>query len=253
METERAIWGVAVCMMVSAMPILSLCGESVTVEANDTISVDMRGGECHAVSPSAVGYSPKWSGVTNAGAYVVLEKVEHADTLTATTNTIATFAADAESEYAFTVGAGEERCMRLIHRVYSADGEEIGEPLVRDVSFGYRSASGAPFYFDSRTNSLQEAVDSGGRMKLAYSTAWATNGAAVSIQAVRISGEGGAPLATNAVFSAGAEVEGAAPMNGMTLGWWRLLFQVADSSDNVLLEYLTDEFRMKGGFILSVR
>ena len=253
METERAFWGVAVCIIVGAMPILPACDESVTVEAESVISVDLRGGECHAVSPSVVGYSPKWSGVTNAGAYVVLEKVEHVDTLTATTNTIATFAANAESEYALTVGDGDERCLRLVHRVYSADGEEIGEPLVRDVSFGYRSASGAPFFFDSRTNSLQEAVDSGNRMKLAYSTAWATNVAAVSILAVRISGEGGTPLATNAVFSADAEAKGETPMHGVMRGWWRLLFQVTDGSDNVLLEYLTDEFKMKGGFILSVR
>ena len=98
MENERAFWGIAMCMMVGAMPILSACGESATAQAEAMIAIDLRGGECHAVSPSAVGYSPKWSGVTNAGAYVVLEKVEHADTLTATTNTIATFAADAESE-----------------------------------------------------------------------------------------------------------------------------------------------------------
>ena len=45
--------------------------------------------------------------------------------------------------------------MRLIHRVYSADGEEIGTPLVRDVAFGYKSAFGTAFAADTCTTSLQ--------------------------------------------------------------------------------------------------
>ena len=42
---------------------------------------------------------------------------------------------------------GDEHCMRLIHRVYSAGGVEMGEALIRDVSFGVRSAAGAGFGF----------------------------------------------------------------------------------------------------------
>ena len=231
----------------AASPLVSVRGESVVATAESTIAVDVRADACRAVGSAEIGYSPSWCGVTNAGEHVVLQKV-----VDGVTNVVATFAADAEGECQFSVAGEASPFVRFIHRVYSSGGEEIGDPLVRDVAFGFRSGEGASFAVDSRTNSLQEAVGSRAPVSLAYSTAWATNAAAVSVKTVRLSGRGGIPVATNSIFLAAADAEGETQMRGVGHGWWRLLFQATDGSDNVLLEYLTDEFKMKGGFILGV-
>lgn len=236
----------------AALPYVVVADEPVTAWA-DAISVEIRANECRTISPCAIGYSPVWGDVTNEGAYVVLEKVERAGMYDAMTNTLATFAADASGEYSYTVGNGDEQCVRLIHRVYSSGGVEIGTPLVRDVLFGTRSSPGAAFVADSRTNSLQLAATSGSPVNLSYSTAWATNAAAVAIKAVMLSGKDGSPVATNVMFSAVADTEGTTQMCGLSLGWWRLLCEVSDGSGDALIEYLTDEFKLQGGFIMSVR
>ena len=222
--------------------------ESVVATADEAIAVDVRADICNAVGTADVGYSPSWGGVTNAGAYVVLQRV-----VNSATNTVATFAADSESSYSYTPDSGDGSFVRFIHRVYSSGGAEIGEPLVRDVAFGCRSAEGSAFVADSRTNSLQLAVDGGTPVTLTYSTAWATNAASVAISAVQLSGSGGVATATNAFFSVGAEAEGDTPLRGVGRGWWRLLCQIKDASGDTLLEYLTDEFKMPGGFILNIR
>ena len=235
---------VAICTVLPAVAVV----ETVTGVAQSAIAVDVRAEVCVAVDAAVVGYSPSWGGVTNDGAYVVLQKV-----VGVTTNTLATFAADAEDVYAFSPDAAESRFVRFIHRVYSSGGVEIGEPLVRDVAFGYRSAEGAAFVADSRTNSLQEAVFSGGDVNLAYDTGWATNAASVAISAVKLSGEGGGPVATNDLFSAVADVDGTTPMRGVGSGWWRLFCRLTDASGNALLEYETCDFKMKGGIVISFR
>ena len=222
--------------------------DPVTASATDTIAVDMRTDECRAVGQVDIGYSPKWSGVTDAGSYVVLQKVAGG-----VTNTVGTFAADAESSYPYTPSSEDSSCVKFIHRVYSSGGVEIGEPLVGEIVFGCRSLEGTVFVVDSRTNSLQEAVAAGNPVNLAYSTAWAADAASVSIKSVHLSGQGGMPVATNAIFSSAADVEGETPMRNVGSGWWRLLCQITDASDNVLLEYLTDEFKIKGGFTLTLR
>ena len=226
--------------------------DSATATAAATFAADTRSGTIRAISPCAVEYSPSWSGVADEGAYVVIEKVEHDGMPNVATSVVATCAADAEGGCAYAVSDGDERCVRLVHRVYSSGGEEIGEPLVRDVAFGYQSAAGAAFAADSRTNSLQETVSARKGVNLAYSTAWAANTASVSIKAVRLSGRGGAPVATNALFSAAADAEGSTPLGDVGIGWRRLLYRLADGSGNTLLEYLTDEFRMPGGMLLMV-
>lgn len=221
--------------------------ESVVATADEAIAVDVRADVCRAVGTADVGYSPSWGGVTNAGAYVVLQKVVGGET-----STVATFAADAESSYSYTPSAGDGSFVRFIHRVYSSGGEEIGEPLERDVVFGYRSAEGSAFVADSRANSLQLAVKGRAPVNLAYSTAWADNAASVAISAIQLSGEGGVAMATNSVFTAEADAEGDTPLRGVGLGWWRLLCQLKDEQGDTLLEYLTDDFKMPGGFILSI-
>ena len=219
-----------------------------TGTSETTIAVDVRANDCRAVGQADIGYSPKWGGVTNEGAYVVLQKV-----VAGVTNTVATFAADAESSYSYAPSNEDSNFVKFIHRVYSLGGVEIGEPLVSDIAFGYRSADGTVFMADSRTNSLQEVVSAHDPVNVAYSTAWAANAASVSIKAVELSDRGGTPVATNVMFSAVADAEGVAQMCGVGRGWWRLLCQVTDGSGDTLLEYLTDEFKMKGGFTLTVR
>lgn len=234
----------------AASPFVSVRGESVVATAGSTIAVDMRGGICHMASPVSIEYSPKWCGVTNAGAYVVLERVVHAGEPYATTNTLATLAADAESSYSLAVG--DERCVRLVHRVYLAGGEETGKELARDIAFGYASAPGAVFSADSRTNSLQLAAKAHRPIAVVYSTAWATNAAAVAVDAVRLSGKGGEPVATNSVFATSADAAGTTALPVLKVGWWKLLYRLTGESGGTLLEYHTDEFRMPGGFILSL-
>ena len=220
---------------------------SVTASAEDTIAVDVRTDECRAVGQAVIGYSPSWGGVTNAGAYVVLQKV-----VGGVTTTVDTFAADAEASYSYAPGDGDSSFVKFIHRVYSSGGVEIGEPLVRDVAFGYRSAEGAAFVADSRANSLQLAVKERKPVALAYSTAWATNAAAVTICAVRLSDRGGTAVATNEMFTASADAEGTTFMRSLNIGWWRLLCRSINDEGGTLLEYLTDEFRMPGGIVISV-
>ena len=219
-----------------------------TAVAETAIAVDVRMDVCRAVGQIDIGYSPSWSGVTNAGAYVVLSKV-----VGGVTNTVATFAADAESSYAYTPASGDPDFVQFIHRVFSPGGDEIGEMLVSEVSFGTRSAEGTAFVADSRTNSLQLAASERQPVSLAYSTAWATNAAAVTISTVKLSGQGGAAVSTNTMFTAVADAEGFVRMGGMGKGWWRLLCRSTDGAGGTLLEYLTDEFKMPGGIVVNFK
>ena len=223
--------------------------DAVTAEAETVVPVDLRQNVCRAVSPRNVAYAPAYCDVTNSGAYVVLQKVEHDGMNNAATNEVARLAADAEGEYSFSLGDGDEPCVRLVHRVYSTSGTELGEPLVRDVAFGLKSSEGDAVLLDSRTNSLQEAVVAG-RVGLTYDTAWATNAAAVSLSAVRLSGQDGVETATNSFFTAAAESSGTTPMIRGASGWWRLLCRITGDSGDTLTEYLTGEFKVPGGFIL---
>lgn len=241
----------AAVIALSIAPFAVCAGESASVTAEAAISVNTCEGELRAVSPRDIEYSPSWSGVNDAGSYVVIEKVEHAGMFNAATSTVTTCAADAEGAFSYSIGDGEP-CVRFIHRVYDAGGTEIGTPLVRDVSFGVSSSPGEAAFVDSRTNSLQEAVASHD-VNLTYSTAWATSAASVTISAVMLSGKGGTPVSTNFFFSAVADAEGTTSMRSVGTGFWRLLYTAEDASGEPLLEYLTDEFEKKGGFFLIVR
>ena len=204
------------------------------------------------VGTASIGYSPKWGGVTNAGSYVVLQAVLGAATSSPVTNDVSTFAADVESSYSYTPGDGTN-FVRFIHRVYSSGGVEIGEPLASDVVFGASASQAEGVFADCRTNSLRLVVGETGAASLVYSTRWATNAASVSISAVKLSGQGGAATATNAMHVFSADADGVAPMRGVGLGWWRLLCRLKGESGETLLEYLTDEFRMKDGLLFTVR
>ncbi len=224
---------------------------AVRATAPSAIQVDCRSGEIRAATPAQIGYSPSWAGITNGDAYVVIEKIDHPDESSATTATLATLTAGAEGGYPYTPAVGDERRVRLVHRVYSAGGTEIGEPLVRDVCFGWRGGSVTDTMADTRTNSLQEAVSTSARasspVQLAYSTLWPTSGvpASVTLSARKLSGEGGTVTATVPFFSAEAVAEGEAPLKRVGSGWMRLVCRVADAEDATLLEYVTGDFLLK--------
>ena len=226
---------------------------SVSATATEKISVDSRSGFRRAVAPCKLWYDTAWCEADSSQAHVVIEKVEHAGMFNATTQDVVTLSVDAYGSHTYELGEEDERCVRFIHRVYSADGVEIGEPLVSDVAFGYVSAPGASFGVDSRSDSLQKVSDAKLPIKLAYSTDWTKNAASLTIKAVRLSGNGGAPVSTNTVFTTESDAEGTAPLQGISAGWWRLLCQLFDGSGGVLLEYTTDDFRRKGGLALSLR
>ena len=234
-----------------AVAVVSANAETTATATAAPIAVNVDGGPIRTLAPCDVGYSPRWGGVTDAGAHVVILKVEHADTANAATSVVANCAADAEGVAALTIADGGGRCFRLIHRVYDSSDAEVGKPLVRDVSFGYASGALPDVFADTRENSLDDAVDTMARAKspvmLTYDTAWATNGTPddVSIMAVRLTGEGGAAVGTNAFFSAAASAKGEAPLRRVGPGWMRLVCRVADTQDTTLLEYVTGDFLLK--------
>ena len=251
-ERKVALLLFAAAIALSALTFAAHADESASATAELAISVNTCEGELHTVSPKDVEYSPSWCGEMEQGAYVVIEKVEHAGMYNAVTSTVTTCAADAEGAFSYSTGNGEP-CVRFIHRVYSSEGQEIGTPLARDVSFGVSSSPSAAVFADSRTNSLQEAVTAGMVDNLTYSTTWATNAALVAIKSIHLSDHGGVPISTNGMFSAIAPAEGETNMCTIGRGWARLLCQISGGSGDVLLEYLTDEFKMKGGLFIMVR
>jgi hypothetical protein len=244
--------GILVAIALFLMPFVAHADETASATAQQAISVNTYEGELRTVLPKDIYYSPSWCGEVEQGAYVVIEKVEHAGMFNAVTSTVTTCAADAELSFNYSADEGEP-CVRFIHRVYSSEGQEIGTTLVRDVSFGVSSSPSVAVFADSRTNSLQEVVAAGRVDNLAYSTAWATNAASVTISAVMLSGKGGTPASTNSFFMAVADAEGRTSMRGVGMGFMRLLYIVEDASGETLLEYQTDEFKKKGGFFLIVR
>ena len=249
------ILSIPLLLAVCAVALSAFASDEViaTASAASTIVVDLREDVCRAVGSTAICGSPKWGGVTNVGAYVVLEKVEHVGQYNEVTNILATFDADAENSYLYTAGTSGEGRVRLIHRVYSAEDEEIGKPLIRDLIFGFRSGAGTAFAADGRTNSLHMAAIERMPINLSYSMSWATNAASVNISAVSLSEEGGLEKFTNALFFAAAAADGVIPLHGVGRGWWRLVYQLKDEGGETLLEYLTCDFKMPGGLVISVR
>ena len=239
-----AICAAAVCAATQ------LPAETASATAALAIAVDTRDGEQRAVSPKDIEYSPDWGGVSADGAYVVIEKVVHAGMYNAVTSTVATCTADTEGAYSYSVGNGEP-CVRLIHRVYSSGGTEIGTPLVRDVAFGVPSSPGAAAFADCRPESIREIVAAKGTANLTYDTAWTANASAVTISAVKLTGESGSEITTNTIFTAAADAYGETPLRGLAPGWWRLLCRIDGEGDDSLLEYSAGDFRIKGGFIIS--
>ena len=237
-------------MMAHAM--MSVVAEApVTAWAADTIAVDAATFRM-AVAPKMLRCSPDWcTGGTNvSGATYTLMAVTAPDTPQAATSSVPVSASSAEGDVPY---GGASGYVRFIMKA-DVSGTPVGETLVSDVSFGASATAAAATCADSRTNSLQEAIYASGIVDLTYSSLWADNAAAVTLRAVKLSGRGGTAMATNEFFTAsGVDAEGLARLNASGKGWWRLLCQVMDGTDGVLLEYLTDEFYRRGGIMLNFR
>lgn len=207
------------------------------------VAVDLRTAAVRGVIGAAeVRYSPRWA---VDGASVRIEAVD---------GSVASvlYSGSVGEEGVYDLAPATDSPIRRIRMVTLKNGSEVGEPLAATISFGIRSGAGAATAADTRTNSLQEVAAKGGA-RLSYDTAWATNAAAVSLEAVRLSGQGGLPVETNVVFSSPADAAGSVPLGKLDAGWWRLYCRIFDSSGLSLLEYCTHEFRSKGGMYLIVR
>ena len=230
---------------------LSAFAETVVAFAADATPVDVRAGECRALPDCKVAYGPCLGGVTNEDAYVVLFKVTDADKPNAVTDELVRFGAGEAGEYSLAQLAGEEP-IRLIHRVYSKDGVEIGDVLVRDIVFGSQSVQKSGFVADTRADSLPAAALNREPVALTYSTLWATNASAAAISAIKLSGPGSDEVSTNSVFAVQAEAEGERALN-VGGGWWKLFYQITDAAGETILEYLSPEFKVPAGLVLKIK
>ena len=138
---------------------------------------------------AALGDDADTTGVT-----AKLYRVEPAGVPGATTSLVATVSGSEASAYVWDIGEAGPRSATFVLQAYRNDAEE-GDALVRDVSFGVMSAAAAGGAWDSRTDSLQLAFDSGGSLPLAYDTAWADGAmsARLSVASTAIYGN---PVAT---------------------------------------------------------
>ena len=243
MKTKTIRAAIAAICVAAALPSYA---ETASATASEPIAVSTR--DARLVSPQDIEYSPAWCGATEAGAYVVIEKV-----VNSVTSVVTTCSADAEGAYAYSLGAGDDPCMRLIHHVYSSGGTEIGTPLVRDVAFGVVSAPSAQTFADCRAESLAEVIAADGKASLTYDTAWATNATAVTLSAVKLTGEGGTATDTKTLFTSAADAVGEQTTRGLKQGWWRFICRV-DATGGDYIEYEADDVRIKsGGLMLIVR
>lgn len=236
---------VAALTVVGAIAATSaIADEPVTAWADDVTVVDACDFRA-ALGTATLRCSPKWC--TDAeGAEYSLSVVTDPGTANATTSSVPVSAATVEGDVTY-AGSGY---VRFILKA-SVEGAETGDALVQDVSFGLASAPGAAIVADSRAASLHEAINANGVANVVYSSEWAEGAAAVSVSEITISKDGGA--ATNLVFSAPAVADGTEPVGGFDIGWHRLLFRAVDGEGETLLEYLTDEFRVKGGILLLIK
>ena len=222
------------------------------------IAVNTFDGEQRAVSPKDIEYSPLWCGAADGdgSAYVVIEKVEHAGMHNAATSTVTTCSAGAAGAYAYTVGVGDEPCVRLIHRVCNGNGTVIGETLVRDVAFGVASQPSEGIFADGRNNLLQREAILGKVAGLTYDTIWATNAASIAIYAVKIQNGRGADLAppeTNVLFSANADALGVFDKTLRSGGWRFLLTSFDGNGAPIGAPYFADYLLKSKGTAVLLR
>ena len=238
---------VAALTVVGAIAATSaIADEPVTAWADDVTVVDACDFRA-ALGTVSLRCSPKWC--TDAeGAEYSLSVVTDPGSANAVTSSVPVSAATDEGDVTY-AGSGY---VRFILKA-SVEGAEVGEALVQDVSFGLASAPGAAIVADSRAASLHEAMNASGAANVVYSSDWADGAAAVSVSEIKLASRGGEAVATNSILSASAVADGIVPVGGLAAGWHRLLFRAVDGEGETLLEYLTDEFRVKGGILLLIK
>ena len=183
MTTELRRRSALVAVLVT-MFFLSARGEDAPVAQAWSAAFSLDSGEAadrFAHTDSPVAYSPAYSLRTaDAASYVIVRKVEHADTAKAVTSVVQRCAAGASGDLALSFGADDARTLRLLHTAYDGSDRQVGETLVSDVGFAYLG-TGAETTVDTRPDSLQRVAEAGGPALLAYSTDWATNGTPTSV------------------------------------------------------------------------
>ena len=218
-------------------------GSDITA-TGDPVAVDLRAaGVMGVVDTAKIRFSPKW---IDANASVRIEAVSGG-----VTNVIKTGGSGEEGLLSWSCPEGGGPVYKLLMWTLS-DGTVIGEPLTRTVSFGIES-EGRIAAVDTCADSLKTAVASGGKVMLAYSAAWKEDTSSVEIGAIQLSGKSGPEIGTNVVFSALANAEGLTELCGIGPGYWTLVCLAKDSSGETLLEYQTDVFKRRCGFMLRIR
>ncbi len=232
----------------SATPPVASC------TASESIAVDSRMGGLSTVAPKSVSYSSCWCGEKNIDNYVVIDTVLHGgmfneEIVASVTNRTAGNAEYAEGSISIGV-PGEVRCVRLTHRVYDKDGVEIGEALIRDVAFGVASTPSTAAFADSRTNSLQVAVDAGGAFDLTYDTQWGTNVASLTIAAVKLDGDS---ATTNTILDVNAYAVGVKRLAGVGSGLWRYYCTLYGAAGEIIGTPLVAGYFRKPAFLMLIR
>ena len=173
---HRALFSLAV-----AAAALSTAAETATGKTVKPISVVDCSKTVLGVGSVDLNYDPGWTWVTNTpGAYVVFEKTLYPKLVgvgvpAAVTSVVKIFAADASGTFEFAQPSGECN-MTLVHRVYAADGTELGSPLTAEIAFGAQ-ASAAAVHYDDAADAVQKLVDAYAVLPIAHSVRW-TQGAA---------------------------------------------------------------------------
>ena len=239
----------------AAVAVLPAGAEESAVGVSDAVCVDARV-ERRALSPKDIGYSPEW-GATDAGAYVVLEKVEHPDTSSAVTSELARFPVGQSGDWTFTLAAGGERCIRLLHKTFVGD-QQVGETLSCDLAFGEISEASEELAVNCDPTALQTAVSNRIPVTLCYDPAWGPNGVTVSIEAERIQEWKGEvyPTVTNVILAA-TTASGDCTYLTESLAWgaYTLRCFIRDANGDEVCEPLTAGFGIpfKPGFLLLLR
>jgi len=238
---------VAAMAAVGAFAAMSAAAEEpVTAWADDVTAVDAC--DFRAVLGTAtLRCSPKWC-TDEAGAEYSVSVVTDPGTANAVTSSVPVSAATVEGNVSY-AGSGY---VRFILQAL-VGGVKTGDVLEKDVSFGLASEPAAAIVADSRASSLQEAIDTKGVANVVYSSDWADGAAALSVSEIKLARMGGEATVTNSVVSALADASGTASVRGLDVGWHRLLYRAVDGDGETLLEYLTGEFKVRGGCMLFIK
>jgi len=208
-------------------------------------------------SPISVGYNPKWVDGAGDGATVKVLKVFHAGTEQSLTDRVEVVSATmSEGTASVTLGGDEPEAVQLL-MVVEEGGVTLDE-LSFDMSLGAAGSSAATFAADSRTNSLQIAVDANpAAIPLKYSTAWADGAASCRIDVVdtsHVRRSGDVATVTTNTLATLSGVGEYAWSGWKTDGEKTLLLTMLDGSDNVIGDPLSASFDVviKPGLVIMV-